>query len=54
MARNFFWIFTENNPVMWDSKTFCIPEVKGLSTVARKPEETCKQGHLLREPETPG
>ena len=25
-----------------------------LSTVARKPEETCKQGRLLCEPETPG
>ena len=31
MARNFFRIFTENNPVMWDSKTFCIPEAKGLN-----------------------
>ena len=30
MARNFFRIFTENNPVMGDSKTFCIPEAKGL------------------------
>ena len=30
MARNFFRIFTENNPVMWDSKTFFIPEAKGL------------------------
>ena len=30
MARNFFRIFTENNPVMWDSKTLCIPEAKGL------------------------
>ena len=30
MARNFFRLFTENNPVMWDSKTFCIPEAKGL------------------------
>ena len=30
MARNFFRIFTENNPVMWDSKTFCIPEAKGF------------------------
>ena len=29
--RNFFRIFTENNPVMWDSKTFCIPEAKGLT-----------------------
>ena len=26
----FFRIFTENNLVMWDSKTFCIPEAKGL------------------------
>ena len=25
-----------------------------LSTVALKPEETCKQGRLLCEPETPG
>ena len=33
MARNFFRIFTENNPIMWDSKTFCIPEAKGLSSV---------------------
>ena len=31
MARNFFRLFTENNPVMWDSKTFCIPEAKGLT-----------------------
>ena len=32
MARNFYRIFTENNPVMEDSKTFgtCIPEAKGL------------------------
>ena len=30
MARNFFWIFTENNPVMGYSKTFFIPEAKGL------------------------
>ena len=30
MARNFFWIFTENNPVMGSSKTFVIPEAKGL------------------------
>ena len=30
MARNFFRIFTENNPVMGDSKTFGIPEAKGL------------------------
>ena len=32
MARNFFRIFTENNPVMGDSKTFCIPEAKGLTS----------------------
>ena len=31
MARNFYRIFTENNPVMVDSKTFGIPEAKGLS-----------------------
>ena len=30
MARNFYRIFTENNPVMGDSKTFGIPEAKGL------------------------
>ena len=30
MARNFFRIFTENNPVMGDSKTFGIPEAKEL------------------------
>ena len=30
MARNFFRIFTENNPVMGYSKIFCIPEAKGL------------------------
>ena len=32
MARNFYRIFTENNPVMGDSKTFGIPEAKGLNT----------------------
>ena len=32
MARIFFSrIFTENNPVMGDSKTLCIPEAKGLT-----------------------
>ena len=31
MARNFFWIFTENNPIMGYSKTFFIPEAKGLN-----------------------
>ena len=30
MARKIFRIFTENNPVMGYSKTFCIPEAKGL------------------------
>ena len=33
MARNFFRIFTENNPVMGYSKTFFIPEAKGLTTM---------------------
>ena len=32
MARNFYRIFTENNPVMGDSKTFGIPEAKGTGT----------------------
>ena len=30
MARNFFRIFTENNPVTGSIKTFFIPEAKGL------------------------
>ena len=30
MARNFYRIFSENKPVMGDSKTFGIPEAKGL------------------------
>ena len=34
MARNFYRIFTENNPVMGDSKTFGIPKAKGLKTTA--------------------
>ena len=33
MARNFFQIFTENNPVMGYSKTFFIPEAKGLRKI---------------------
>ena len=33
MARNFYRIFTENNPVMGDSKTLCIPEAKGLESM---------------------
>ena len=36
MARNFYRIFTENNPVMGDSKTFGIPEAKGLTSSRRK------------------
>ena len=35
MARNFYRIFTENNPVMGDSKTFGIPEAKGFLTLIR-------------------
>ena len=35
MARNFYRIFTENNPVMGDSKTFGIPEAKGLRLQVR-------------------
>ena len=37
MARNFYRIFTENNPVMGDSKTFGIPEAKGLKTTRTIP-----------------
>ena len=36
MARNFYRIFTENNPVMGDSKTFGIPEAKGLKSTANQ------------------
>ena len=45
MARNFYRIFTENNPVMGDSKTFGIPEAKGLSpfhTMEKKKNIPCK------------
>ena len=37
MARNFYRIFTENNPVMGDSigKTFGIPEAKGLRIIRK-------------------
>ena len=35
MARNVFRIFTENNPVMGYSKTFFIPEAKGLKNNSR-------------------
>ena len=38
MARNFFRIFTENNPVMGSIKTFFIPEAKGLRPVVNKVE----------------
>ena len=37
MARNFFRIFTENNPVMGYSKTFFIPEAKGLKRLKYTP-----------------
>ena len=36
MARNFFRIFNENNPVMGYSKTFFIPEAKGLRAIPVK------------------
>ena len=36
MARNFYRIFTENKPVMGDSKTFGIPEAKGLNGLVWK------------------
>ena len=35
MARNFFRIFNGNNPVMGYSKTFCIPEAKGLTHISK-------------------
>ena len=41
MARIFFRIFTENNPVMGYSKTFFIPEAKGLKGQYRHDQ----QGH---------
>ena len=41
MARNFFRIFTENNPVMGDSKTFGIPEAKGSDGLTNTPGLTC-------------
>ena len=40
MARNFYRIFTENNPVMGDSKTFGIPEAKGLTKTYKLREGT--------------
>ena len=36
MARNFYRIFTENNPVMGDSKTFGILDAKGLKVYLRQ------------------
>ena len=42
MARNFFRIFTENNPVMGYSKTFFIPEAKGLK---QKVQALCEHIH---------
>ena len=44
MARNFFRIFTENNPVMWDSKTFGIPEAKGLMLCKCNDSDTGHKG----------
>ena len=42
MARNFYRIFTENNPVMGDSKTFGIPEEKGLKLKVQLSEKVGK------------
>ena len=47
MARNFYRIFTENNPVMEDSKTFGIPEAKGLMALRFEPSRFFLKG--LRE-----
>ena len=52
MARNFYRIFTENNPVMGDSKTFGIPEVKGLKHYFSLPQvkiKNKKTSHLILE-----
>ena len=49
MARNFYRIFTENNPVMGDSKTFGIPEAKGLK---RNYHSSDKNKHFLEFPVT--
>ena len=53
MARNFYRIFTENNPVMGDSKTFGIPEAKGLSDLQEsfKPLIQVKEVHAWSPPE---
>ena len=46
MARNFYRIFTENNPVMEDSKTFGIPEAKGLKDpIGNKPVISAFMGY---------
>ena len=46
MARNFYRVFTENNPVMGDSKTFGIPEAKGL-TKSPWPRYPCYRANQL-------
>ena len=58
MARNFYRIFTENNPVMGDSKTFGIPKAKGLkplhtigkvsvnASILYKNQEICNKTNL--------
>ena len=51
MARNFYRIFTENNPVMGDSKTFGIPEAKGLiseKSLLIKPNKKNWWGYILQ------
>ena len=51
MARNFYRIFTENNPVMGDSKTFGIPEAKGLNkfNIVTKTLDTYKTNSIMEE-----
>ena len=46
MARNFYRIFTENNPVMGDSKTFGIPEAKGLNKKIWMSESVKKKSEM--------
>ena len=48
MARIFFRIFTENNPVMGDSKTFGIPEAKGLNVLTSSGRMTFKHSNNFR------
>ena len=45
MAIIFSRIFTENNPVMGYSKTFCIPEAKGLKVQYRHAHSRHSTGH---------